>query len=170
MVIPTSATKRSVRRRPRRSRNYDIIVVIVVTVVAVGLAWLVTLSLMHRQETSQTADTTFAAPSLMDNGKGNDVESENDNHLSAKNMLATKRPYLIYGTAWKKEKTASLVTQAIHAGFRFIDTACQPKHYNENGVGLGIQTAINSLGLSRGDIFIQTKFTSLSVSYYILIV
>ena len=166
MVIPTSATKRSARRRPRRSRNYDIIVVIVVTVVAVGLSWLVTL---HRQETSKTADT-FDAPSLMDNGKGNDVESENDNHLSAKNMLATKRPYLIYGTAWKKEKTASLVTQAIHAGFRFIDTACQPKHYNENGVGLGIQTAINSLGLSREDIFIQTKFTSLSVSYYILIV
>ena len=165
MVIPTSATKRSARRRPRRSRNYDIIVVIVVTVVAVGLAWCV----MHRQETSQTADT-FAAPSLMDNGKGNDVESENDNHLSAKNMLATKRPYLIYGTAWKKEKPASLVPQAIHAGFRFIDTACQPKHYNENGVGLGIQTAINSLGLSREDIFIQTKFTSLSVSYYILIV
>ena len=160
MVIPTSATKRSARRRPRRSRNYDIIVVIVVTVVAVGLAWLATLSLMHRQETSQTADT-FAAPSLMDNGKGNDVESENDNnHLSAKNMLATKRPYLIYGTAWKKEKTASLVTQAIHAGFRFIDTACQPKHYNENGVGLGIQTAINSLGLSREDIFIQTKLSN----------
>ena len=164
MVIPTSATKRSARRRPRRSRNYDIIVVIVVTVVAVGLAWLVTL----RQETSKTADT-FAAPSLMDNGKGNDVESENDNHLSAKNMLATKRPYLIYGTAWKKEKTASLVTQAIHAGFRFIDTACQPKHYNENGVGLGIQTAINSLGLSREDIFIQTKFTSLSVSYILVV-
>ena len=168
MVIPMSTTKRSARRRPRRSRNYDIIVVIVVTVVAVGLAWLVTLSLMHRQETSQTADT-FAAPSLMDNGKGNDVESENDNHLSAKNMLATKRPYLIYGTAWKKDKTASLVTQAIHAGFRFIDTACQPKHYNENGVGLGIQTAINSLGLSREDIFIQTKFTSLSVSYILVV-
>ena len=80
-------------------------------------------------------------------------------------MVATKRPYIIYGTAWKKDDTASLVFQAINAGFRFVDTACQPKHYNEAGVGSGIQTAIASLGLSREDIKIQTKFTSMDVSY-----
>jgi diketogulonate reductase-like aldo/keto reductase len=44
-------------------------------------------------------------------------------------------PKLIYGTAWKKEQTADLVVTAIRAGFRGIDTACQPKHYNEPQVG-----------------------------------
>lgn len=38
-------------------------------------------------------------------------------------------PRLIYGTAWKKEKTTQLVVQAVLNGFRGIDTACQPKHY-----------------------------------------
>jgi diketogulonate reductase-like aldo/keto reductase len=40
-------------------------------------------------------------------------------------------PKLIYGTAWKKHDTARLVATAIQAGFRGIDTACQPKHYDE---------------------------------------
>ena len=67
-------------------------------------------------------------------------------------------PLVIYGTAWKKEKTADLVTQAIKYGFRGIDTACQPKHYNEVGVG----EALNRLacdGIERESLFIQTKFT-----------
>ena len=38
---------------------------------------------------------------------------------------------IIYGTAWKKERTAELVVAAVLAGFRGIDTACQPKHYQE---------------------------------------
>ena len=92
------------------------------------------------------------------------------NPSTAKHILSTGKPYLLYGTAWKKDDTASLVSQALHAGFRFIDTACQPKHYNEAGVGLGIKTAIDSMGLSREDIFVQTKFTSLSVSCYNLVV
>ncbi|UJR29104.1 hypothetical protein I4U23_010318 [Adineta vaga] len=44
-------------------------------------------------------------------------------------------PRLIYGTAWKKEATTSLVTKAILNGFRGIDTACEPKHYSEDLVG-----------------------------------
>ncbi len=67
-------------------------------------------------------------------------------NISAKQIMTTGRPYLLYGTAWKEENTASLVTQAIHAGFRFIDTACQPKHYNEAGVGKGWTTAASQLG------------------------
>lgn len=47
-------------------------------------------------------------------------------------------PNIIYGTAWKKERSAELVRLAINKGFRGIDTACQPKHYNEAGVGEGI--------------------------------
>lgn len=41
----------------------------------------------------------------------------------------------MYGTAWKKERTSDLVVQAVRAGFRGIDTACQPKHYREDLVG-----------------------------------
>lgn len=70
-------------------------------------------------------------------------------------------PGIIYGTAWKKDRTAELVGQALEAGFRGFDTACQPKHYNEKGVGLGLQS-IAELGLQRQDLFIQTKYTPLS--------
>lgn len=76
---------------------------------------------------------------------------------SAKNMI--HKPHLIYGTAWKKEKTALYVSQAVKAGFRFIDTACQPKHYNEAGVGNGWTAAAEELNLKRSDIWLQTKFT-----------
>jgi diketogulonate reductase-like aldo/keto reductase len=51
------------------------------------------------------------------------------------------------------------VAEAVHAGFRFIDTACQPKHYNEAGVGEGWTQAANELELVRSDFFLQTKFT-----------
>jgi len=71
-----------------------------------------------------------------------------------------KSNFLVYGTAWKKELTAKYVNQAIHTGFRFIDTACQPKHYNETGVGEGWTTAAKELGLERSDLYIQSKYTS----------
>jgi len=80
---------------------------------------------------------------------------------SAKRILASGKPYLIYGTAWKEEMTEHHVADAIRSGFRFIDTACQPKHYNEKGVGRGIMTALKELNLSRDDLYIQTKFTSI---------
>ncbi len=40
-----------------------------------------------------------------------------------------------------------------------IDTAGQPKHYNEAGVGDGIAAAMIELELARSDIWIQTKFS-----------
>ncbi|MBU3888336.1 aldo/keto reductase [Methylosinus sporium] len=67
-------------------------------------------------------------------------------------------PRVIYGTAWKKERTAALVEEALRTGFRGIDTACQPKHYNEPGVGEGLAAAFGA-GLARADIYLQTKFT-----------
>jgi diketogulonate reductase-like aldo/keto reductase len=70
------------------------------------------------------------------------------------------KPHLVYGTAWKEDETALLVSQAVKAGFRFIDTACQPKHYNEPGVGDGWTAAAQELGLTRADMWLQTKFTS----------
>ena len=81
---------------------------------------------------------------------------------SAQQIAASGKPFLVYGTAWKKEETARYVSEAVHAGFRFIDTACQPKHYNEGGVGDGWKAAADELGLQRSDIFLQTKYTPYS--------
>jgi diketogulonate reductase-like aldo/keto reductase len=71
-----------------------------------------------------------------------------------------RSPRILYGTAWKKERTEALVSQAIASGFRGIDTACQPKHYNEAGVGAAVAASLRS-GLERGQLYLQTKFTSI---------
>jgi diketogulonate reductase-like aldo/keto reductase len=73
-----------------------------------------------------------------------------------------RMPKLIYGTAWKKERTADLVEQAIELGFRGIDTACQPKHYHEAGVGEGIAACINRGLVARSELYLQSKFTPLN--------
>ena len=165
MVLPSAGTR---KRRSRRG-NKDILVVIAVVVIAVGLAWLITLSLLGRSISSDSTPSAPISPAdLIKNkggggGKSQDIHSlieRGEMHLSSKHFQATNRPYLIYGTAWKEEQTADLVFQAVHAGFRFIDTACQPKHYNEAGVGKGWKMAADQLGLDREDLFIQTKFTS----------
>jgi len=70
-------------------------------------------------------------------------------------------PRIIYGTAWKKAATEQLVSIAIENGFRGIDTACQPKHYHEAGVGAGVAASLKQ-GLTRADLYLQTKFTALS--------
>lgn len=70
-------------------------------------------------------------------------------------------PPIIYGTAWKKERTADLVVKAIEAGFAGIDTAGQPKHYEEALVGQALQR-LGSMGVQRRNLFLQTKFTPIS--------
>ncbi|KAB7887065.1 aldo/keto reductase family protein [Poseidonibacter ostreae] len=70
-------------------------------------------------------------------------------------------PNMIYGTAWKKEETTRLVELAITSGFRAIDTACQPKHYREDLVGIALNNSFNK-GIKRDELFIQTKFTPIS--------
>ncbi len=72
-----------------------------------------------------------------------------------------KMPRLIYGTAWKKERTAELVVKAVQAGFRAVDTACQPRHYNEAGVGEALMI-LRGQGIKREELYLQTKFTPLS--------
>ena len=67
-------------------------------------------------------------------------------------------PPFLYGTAWKEERTESLVDLALAAGFRGIDTANQRKHYHEAGVGAALRTAF-ARGVARDSLFIQTKFT-----------
>lgn len=68
-------------------------------------------------------------------------------------------PTFLYGTAWKEEKTAFLVTEALRAGFRGIDTANQRRHYNEAEVGRALLTEFGEGVLWRDDVFLQTKFT-----------
>lgn len=78
-----------------------------------------------------------------------------DNKISTS---PAKMPKIIYGTAWKKERTTQLVLEALKAGFRGVDTACQPKHYAEALVG----DALTLSGIKREELFIQTKFTPLA--------
>jgi len=75
-------------------------------------------------------------------------------------MLATlPSPRFIYGTAWKEDRTAALVENALRVGFRGIDTANQRKHYFEAGVGEGLAATYHAGIASRNDLFLQTKFT-----------
>jgi diketogulonate reductase-like aldo/keto reductase len=74
---------------------------------------------------------------------------------------AVRMPRILYGTAWKKDLTEGLVQAAIRHGFRGVDTACQPKHYHEAGVGAAVAACIAS-GIPRKEFFLQTKFTSVS--------
>jgi diketogulonate reductase-like aldo/keto reductase len=83
----------------------------------------------------------------------------NQNFL--RSAYGMRMPRIIYGTAWKQDRTATLVEQAIRIGFRGIDTACQPKHYNEAGVGEGVAACLRS-GIDRAELYLQSKFTPLN--------
>ena len=65
----------------------------------------------------------------------------------------------IYGTAWKEDRTAQLVTLALRAGFRAFDTANQRKHYFEAAMGNALAEAVSGGTISRDELFLQTKFT-----------
>jgi len=71
----------------------------------------------------------------------------------------TRIPYFLYGTAWKKERTADLVAQALRAGFRGIDTAAQPRHYREDLVGDGIREVLAGGLVRREDLYVRSTFT-----------
>lgn len=87
-------------------------------------------------------------------------------HLPLPGSPAAVLPPFIYGTAWKKDATASLVTKALQNGFTAIDTASQPKHYREGLVGRGVRDflanpSLNIAKLKRSDLYLQTKFTAI---------
>jgi diketogulonate reductase-like aldo/keto reductase len=67
-------------------------------------------------------------------------------------------PSFMYGTAWKEGATTQLVQLAVAAGFRAIDTANQPIHYEEALVGEALMT-LEKNGITRDTLFLQTKFT-----------
>lgn len=87
----------------------------------------------------------------------------------ASSSVPTAIPRLVYGTAWKKERTQDLVYKALKNGFRGIDTAAQPKHYDEAGVASGVQRAIDEGIIKRGDLFVSggTLFASNFQNYSI---
>jgi diketogulonate reductase-like aldo/keto reductase len=68
-------------------------------------------------------------------------------------------PDLLYGTAWKEDRTAPLTELALRMGFRGIDTANQRRHYVEAGVGAGLAAACRAGIVARDEVFLQTKFT-----------
>jgi diketogulonate reductase-like aldo/keto reductase len=68
-------------------------------------------------------------------------------------------PPFLYGTAWKEDRTPALTELAIRSGFRGIDTANQRRHYFEAGVGEGLAACYRAGIVTRGDLFLQTKFT-----------
>lgn len=74
-------------------------------------------------------------------------------------MRGVAVPSILYGTAWKAERTAALTAEAIGCGFRGIDMANQRKYYMEAGAGEGIRSAIAAGTVTREQLFLQTKFT-----------
>jgi diketogulonate reductase-like aldo/keto reductase len=68
-------------------------------------------------------------------------------------------PALMYGTAWKEERSEALTHLALVQGFRAIDTANQRRHYDEVAVGNGAQRFLRESGVRREELFLQTKFT-----------
>lgn len=76
-------------------------------------------------------------------------------------IAGTRVPAFLYGTAWKEDDTQRCVEDALAAGFRGIDTANQRRHYFEAGVGAAITKSLSRGQITREDLFLQTKFTSI---------
>lgn len=74
--------------------------------------------------------------------------------------LFDDQPAFIYGTAWKKDESKRLAKEALEQGFRRIDTAAQPKHYQEGLVGQALREAYSEGKILREHVYIQTKYTT----------
>ena len=88
--------------------------------------------------------------------------------LEFRNHPEVRIPRMVYGTAWKKERTATLVFQALKAGFRAIDTAAQPRHYNEAQVGEGIRRAITEGVVGREELYVCSQASGNKVARLML--
>ncbi|EUC29422.1 hypothetical protein COCCADRAFT_8345 [Bipolaris zeicola 26-R-13] len=74
--------------------------------------------------------------------------------------LHDDKPAFIYGTAWKKDQTKRLVKEALAVGFWRVDTAAQPRHYQEALVGEALREAFTEGILKREELYLQTKYTT----------
>ncbi|CAN9136482.1 unnamed protein product [Alternaria sp. RS040] len=77
-----------------------------------------------------------------------------------KSRLFDDQPAFIYGTAWKKSQTKRLIKEALAHGFRRVDTAAQPRHYQEPLVGDALREAFEEGLVKREEIYLQTKYTT----------
>ena len=68
--------------------------------------------------------------------------------------LFDEQPAFIYGTAWKKAETKRLVKEALVHGFRRVDTAAQPRHYQEPLVGDALREAFEEGLVKREEIYV----------------
>lgn len=68
--------------------------------------------------------------------------------------LFDSQPAFIYGTAWKKDRTKRFVKEAVAAGFTRIDTAAQPRHYQEHLVGEALREVFAEGVATRDDIYV----------------
>jgi diketogulonate reductase-like aldo/keto reductase len=68
-------------------------------------------------------------------------------------------PRILYGTAWKEDRTQQLCELALKCGFRGIDTANQRRHYHEAAVGAAIAASQQQGIVQREQLFLQSKFT-----------
>jgi diketogulonate reductase-like aldo/keto reductase len=114
-------------------------------------------SLRHSSNTSSHIYRKFAKTEVTSDSMS--LYSEKADTVTTKEAMF---PRIIYGTAWKKERTKDLVELAVKTGFRAIDVACQPKHYNEPGVGDALLSLYEQGVVARGDLFLQTKFTAVT--------
>ena len=68
--------------------------------------------------------------------------------------LYDDKPAFIYGTAWKKDQTKRLVKEALAQGFRRVDTAAQPRHYQEPLVGDALRETFEEGLVKREEIYV----------------
>lgn len=79
--------------------------------------------------------------------------------------LYDDKPAFIYGTAWKKDETKRLVKEALAVGFRRVDTAAQPRHYQEALVGEALREAFTEGLLTRDELYVCiSSFVAISYS------
>ena len=66
---------------------------------------------------------------------------------------------MVYGTAWKKANTESLVTAALKIGFRGFDSANEMTNYEEAQVGKSITAAMDT-GIPRNSLWVWKMLPS----------
>jgi diketogulonate reductase-like aldo/keto reductase len=66
-----------------------------------------------------------------------------------------KVPSLLYGTAFKFDNAADLVSAALAAGFRGVDTAGNKNNYREALVGRAFNDAISRGDVKRDELYVS---------------
>lgn len=69
-------------------------------------------------------------------------------------------PEIIYGTAFKFDKSSELVEAALKAGFRAFDTAGSKSAYREALVGKPIAAALASGAVTRSELYVSSEMLS----------